>query len=761
MGFALVEQRINELVASMRPPDVPPRIITAESLQRPFGDRFMDKIQAFTLRTYRVERILNGLDHYQDRGLWQDTFYKPINEATDRRLAEVIKWQSDFQKFAKENNIRIGRLFATKEDFGNGVILTPSEKIGVYLHSLNEDNLRHLKVGNHFPDELIRKVVTSLTDEEMKVVRWLQNYFKQSGTPLAEAYKQVTNKDLELVENYFPIKIDWRADPEVDYWQLLSMADSQRFMGQWASSKIPKGFLSARTHEALQAVDLDAMSIWWNHLELVAHYKNFAPVVNDLQAIMKSPQFKYNLQNTQGRALYQVLDRWLEQVADINPLRATSHADQFMRSLRVNAVTAVLGVNITTALKQFPSYVSGMSEIGVIPSLRGLVVSLAHPKETMNLMKKLSPQIYARSFERELAEARLRRSLSAKLTNKLSVREAFMFMTVGMDRLAVNGLWRGGFDEYLRQHPGQVKEAAEYASRNIRRTQPFFSIKDLPEYYRSGEFMRVLTIFTNQLNQYWNMARFEIGGKFMAHPTPMSFFDMVKRFILGLLIPAVLIGIITRARLPKDVDDIKDDATRTVVSMIPIFGQWLSSGIQGWSEGQGLISTEVFERAQTAAYYIGKEQWDKALAGAPELAGYLIGIPVAQPGRTISGAMDLIQGKTDDWLRLVYSQWVLDAPYRDLISSWSKDFDTYYSQPEPRYDYRENNPEIDAKLFISNKVSTLRSDDAKQIVLRLIKENKIDTRLISAYSKEFGEETPQPSGVPSVPSQPWQNPFKK
>ena len=749
MGYAFIEQRINELNDAMAPPDEPPRIITSEALKQPFGANFIDKIEAFTIRSYRMERILYRMDGYEDTGLWQDTFYKPVNDATSARIGEVIDWQDKFLQFTKDNKINIGKLFTTKEDF-DGVILTSAEKIGLYQHSLNPDNLRHLKVGNRFSDAQIKKIVDSLTPDEKAVIKFQQDYFKQRGTSVAETFKYMTGKELDLVENYFPIKIDWRADPEIDWWQLVSLADSQQFMAKWASSMIPKGFLSARTHAAVQAVNLDAMSIWWNHLELTAHYKNFAPVINDLQLIMQNPKFKYNLQNTQGRHLYQVLDKWIKQVADVNPLRATNYAEQMLRTLRVNAVAAVLGVNITTALKQFPSFVSSMSEAGVIPVMRGLFTFMAHPKETVSLMKQLSPQIYARTMEREIAEARLKASLDKKLTRKLSPREAFMILTTTMDRLAVNSIWRGAFDEHLRKNPNAVEEAAEYASRVIRRTQPFFSVKDLAEYYRSGEFMKVLTIFTNQLNQYWNMARFEMFGKFGAKPGAKGFGELVKKLILGIVIPSIMIGIITRASLPKDkedaIDKTKDDVVRTGLSVIPILGQWLSAGFQGWQEGQGLISIEIFKQFQEAVYNFNEQEWNKLAQQAPEFMGYLLGIPVAQPKRTIEGIIAFAKGETDDWLRLIYSGYTVDAAYRELMESWQPDFDDYYAQPSPRYDYREANPEVDAKLFISNKVSTLQSDEARNIVLRLIEENDIDVRRINAYEKIFGEEAEKPEG---------------
>ena len=75
---------------------------------------------------------------------------------------------------------------------------------------------------------------------------------------------------------------------------------------------------------------------------------------------------------------------------------------------------------------------------------------------------------------------------------------------------------------------------------------------------------------------------------------------------------------------------------------------------------------------------------------------------------------------------------------------WDNMFDNYYnSDTAKRYEYREANPETDAALFITGKVTTLRSDEAKNIVKKLIKEYGIKPEEISGYEKVFGGEIPK------------------
>ncbi|MFH1640578.1 MAG: hypothetical protein ABIA66_01305, partial [Candidatus Omnitrophota bacterium] len=605
MGFATREEAIETLVATLGPPKKPTLPISKSSFDVPWTQGAKDKINSFATRTFRVERILDKLDGKDNGPLWS-TFYKTLNEATTEKVRGFSGKMEELRNYLKENDIDISKLMTERIEVFPGKSLTPSEKIGIYLHSQNEDNLRHLTQGNKFTVEQIETIKASLTEQERKVADWLKEYFDGEYPAVNEAKLYVTDEPLGKVENYFPIRLEWRSNPNLDYWEQLAKEDSMSFTRDWASGGIQKGFTKERTMEAAQAVDLDAMAIFLNHLEAIEHYKNFAPVIADLQAIMKNNLFKSALIEKAGRPVFQVMDKWLKQVAETNPMRPANQAEAVIRTLRVNAVTAVLGLNITTALKQFPSFVSGAAEEGIIPAMQGLFTFLRHPVETRQLIKEYSPQIYKRSFEREIAEAEKMRGAGRVIAGKISPRQAFMILTTTMDKTAVSALWRGAFDDGISKGKTPEQAAAD-AETVIRKTQPFFDVKDLPEYYRSGEMMKALTIFTNQLNNYWNYYHFDIAGKYKAGriSTP----EALRRILLAFIIPALMIGAITRSRKPEDWKETGKDLISMATATVPLAGSWITSGLKGFTD-VSLITTELASEIARISNKVSNGKWD-------------------------------------------------------------------------------------------------------------------------------------------------------
>jgi len=663
LGFSQIEERVKELVRFLGPPNKPPSVITKSALEPPIGKRLSYKLSSFINRTYRIERILDWLDG-KDKGIMWSTFYEPLNKATDQKISGVYSKFDEIKKFLAENKIELSKLNTDTRKIAADVELTTAERIGVYLHSLNKDNLLHLKEGNKFSDELIETVKNSLSEPEMKLANWLSTYFKDAGPAISEARTYVEDKPLDIVENYFPIRLQWGANPELDYWQQLAKEDAMKFASQWPISKIPKGFTKERTGKAKQAVDLDAFSIFQNHLGAVEHYKAFAPVVSDLQMIMKSPKFKAILVDRAGIFTYQVLDKWLAQVAEIDPLHPINHAEALVRNLRVNATFAALGLNITTVLKQFVSFLNGSAEMGEMAALEGVFSSIAHPLETRAIIKQYSPQIYRRTFEREIAEARQMKGADKVILGKISPKEALMWLTTSADKLTVSSIYRGAFDKVLNK-TGDARAAADYAETVIRKTQPFFDVKDLPEYYRSGEFMKVLLIFTNQLNNNFNYYRFDIAGKVAAGR--ISKLEAVRRLIESLIIPGLIIGAISQAIIPKDWKEATKDVGMQVLASIPLLGSYLVSGIKGFTDSS-IVSLSVLNELGNAAYDMASGKWDKAALDAAKAGGYAVGLPVNAGKKYISSIYRLATDKTDDWLELIWGSYIREKAKESLVT---------------------------------------------------------------------------------------------
>ncbi len=60
---------------------------------------------------------------------------------------------------------------------------------------------------------------------------------------------------------------------------------------------------------------------------------------------------------------------------------------------------------------------------------------------------------------------------------------------------------------------------------------------------------------------------------------------------------------------------------------------------------------------QDVIYNANKQEWDRLGKASLKLGAYGAGIPYSQPKRTISGVIDLAANKSDDWMRLMYSEY--------------------------------------------------------------------------------------------------------
>jgi hypothetical protein len=308
--------------------------------------------------------------------------------------------------------------------------------------------------------------------------------------------------------------------------------------------------------------------------------------------------------------------------------------------------------------RQTISWFTGMAELGEIPTIKGLATYLRHPKDTKALIRQYDPQTYKRSFEREIAEEKMMRSLEAKVTDKITPKEVLMFLTTTADRLTVSAIWRGAFDNYLAKNPGMEKEAGLEAARVIRRTQAMFEVKDLAEYYRSNEFMKALTMFTNELNNNWNYYRFDMVGKFGAKKIGLG--TLARRIFEAFIIPALIIGWTIRSRPQKNTEEFTKDMGSQALSTLPIFGTFFGNVLQGYQSDLNLITFAGIDKAMQMMAQANQGDWLAALKTSPELAGLLIGLPTIQTKRFIQGALDLSSGKSDDWMKLIWGRYTRD-----------------------------------------------------------------------------------------------------
>ena len=93
-------------------------------------------------------------------------------------------------------------------------------------------------------------------------------------------------------------------------------------------------------------------------------------------------------------------------------------------------------------------------------------------------------------------------------------------------------------------------------------------------------------------------------------------------------------------------------------------------------------------------------------------------------------AYPLFKDKDGEYDPELYREWIRTHPQQ---AGWS--------EAKIRNQWREDNPKLEAKMFITNQFTILSTDKAREEVLRLIEEHNLDTEQIKGYDKVFPLDT--------------------
>jgi len=652
-------------------------------------DRLKGKVSPYIVKSSRPERLLEMMDGFKGDGKMWKIFYEPLDAAIQNALRKSIAGMDALTKLG--DRIVPGKGIQALRDLGTQRIgvklgkadLTRLDKIVINLYMRQKTAMSHLPhtygLKSQSPKVFaqLQKIADSLTPEEKMIADTLGRIARFQQRATQDAFRYSYGKEMVLEPEWFPIKVLRGALSDIG-WGMPSGMSQQNLAGvlfgrAFPSAKIAKGFTRPRTGKAIEALDRNIIEVLEGRMRDISYFSQVQPTIMDLQKLLgksvPAKQLAVAIKQTHGSTVYKVLQKYLKDSASPRIALPTTDIEKTFRFLRQNAVVAVLGYNLVSAMKQFPSFVLGSTRTGYKPAMKGIVSYLRDPKRVDTLLKKLRPELYLRGkafgagIEREMVEiteARVMARGAAKVY--WTVKDTAMAIIRATDKLAVRGLWIGAFDDAVQKGMTQP-QAAAYASKIIRQTQPYFSAKDLAHYWRGGEMAKMLTIFTNQLNQNFNYIAYDIIGPYRAGVIGKT--KVLERVMMGIVAQGLMIGAISRSRPAKDLAEIRDDLSWQGLAMMPLGGSLASSAIKGFT-GSNVVSLEALAAMQDTIYAANKLEWDKLGKASLKAGAYGAGIPYSQPKRTGEGILDLATGKTDDWMRLIWSEWAreqaLDEP---------------------------------------------------------------------------------------------------
>lgn len=609
----------------------------------------------------RIERFLEGLDgHYE--GAHIENIWKPIKNADEFAIENENRRIEEFRKYIEDQNIDIAVWMGKVDHIADKIDLTASQRIGIYTLSQNKDGLRHLQQGYGLTDEAIKSIVNFMSPQEKIVGDWLLQEYESQWPILQTAAIQagISPKALKQEYRYTPLILrDVDVERQIDFLSDLTSA----FVPE--ATLPPKGMLIERSKHAGQPVELDAFLLYMHNIHRVERFNTMAPVVSKVGKLLNNREYRQTLNAVTYGYGSKILHTWLRDASRGHGPAATTLIEKMFRILRKNGIVYAIGYNIPSSLRQT---ISLSNAFAVDPAMwkygLGNTLKAMTPegyRELQNYCYEKSLELKTRDYDRDLRRTWNRSELSKRLRGKDPFSRKATAWIRWMDRHTCVVAWKSLYD--VATGKGMSDEAAiVWADKWLARTQPMANAKDLPQFFRGGTIERVLSTFQNQVNNNGNFYLYDIIEAKMAGEIN---WDLVGyRVMMSYILPAILFGMIGRARLPEDWEDIAVDLVTYPVATFFLIGRYMDRVVRGWGQSE-LIAEMPLEEAVKFGRAIEKGDWTGILKhGAANVGIALIAAekpgPTAQMIRTGQGLYDLYAGKTNDPRRLIYSKWALE-----------------------------------------------------------------------------------------------------
>ena len=447
-------------------------------------------------------------------------------------MAYQMRSSRPFEKFAndKKFNERFSGKKAEKIEIRGVTIqgqdvkvnITPAMRVSLYLHSLNDDNLRHIAGGGiTIPDEKlyrkgdmgeayargvtirmtpsdIRAITSKMTDQERSFAKAVQKYFNEdSKTALNEVSEKLKGYPVAEVENYFPINTD--SNFTRSEFESLKRDGTIEGMGFLKERVVAKNPILLR--DASDVVD-QAIRMHGKYVGLAIPVRNFNKVWNvtttaygeDGNSAYPTGSVQSAIESRWGNTGTKYVDKLMGDLQ--GSTQAKNVWAKALNKVRSNYAGAVLTLNLSVAMKQAASYPTAAAVLGWKPLAQAMK---DFGKVDLGLIEKYTPLQWYRSKGFSTKELGDMKSSGRSLPEWLN-------WVQGVDLITTRKLWKAS-EYYVRDYQKNLavgsdeyyKAVAQIYNRVIEETQPNYTIMQRPQLLRSDDtLMGNLAMFKTQ-----------------------------------------------------------------------------------------------------------------------------------------------------------------------------------------------------------------------------------------------------------------------
>ena len=583
-------------------------------------DGIIKKLLSVHLQTLRIPRILDWIDGRKGtfNGLAHRLFYGRTNEQFDAELRMTDSRHDSGTTKQKELEISDNEL-ARRVDFSElapGFSLLVEQMMGVYVAVKNKMSLDALENGNKITAKMATVIISNLEQKYKDYADWIVSEYDENYLRLRRAHIEFKNEDLGREENYSPMvrleKNDRVINEEIAE-QLVQRAGLRRGYEK-------RGFTRDRINispEHQKKIDLRLVSVWRSQTALQEHYIHFAKLTKDMRAMLADNNFSKAIVDKFGQEGKTILDNWVSRVANPNIYKGFSTLERVSRLGRQNVALAYLAYNLLTIAKQIPSLILYAKDSGLSAMLSSLGDFIVDPKGVWKAVRNKDPQVKHAFIERELEELkRANQDAHQKIIKKIGTTG---MLGIGIIDGVVRTIGWNAVYQKSKQLGMSENESIREAQYATLRTQPAAHAKDIAQLYASTEFLNWFTMFTNQLNQIWNITSYDAFAYWNNRD-----YQAVAATAFAVSLNALLIWAITNKSLPADEDDLLEAASDQALNIIPLVGKSIMSGKRGWGD----TSFPPFEAAKSVGRVLSAKDKEAAAIKLLETGAALQGIPI-------------------------------------------------------------------------------------------------------------------------------------
>ncbi len=573
-----------------------------------------------------------------------NTFFQ--NASNKSRDVELIGTKNDLkqvQKLMQDNGIT--KDMYKKSTFnigGKKVQLDRKSMIGVYIAHFDKAQLASMLEGNHIPTKSIDEIISQLKPNEKAFGDGLLKLYSDWYDVQNAVYRKINFMDMPRNEFYSRMFKDMRYVQNED----INIAKDNL---AYAKASVRKGMTKARTG-SLAPIKLDAIDNIMRYITEKNHYVAWELPVKEMNSVMKG--ISGDVASKYGSDYVKVMNEWLKRVAGDGRYDSTALNKTLLATRR--GLTKSLITNFITPLKQTISLSSFLTEI----SEKDLALGIEdYTKNTAKWNEFWSevPQIQNRgeTLTRDIGAISKNRSAFNKLAGNKSFGEVGVAPVRFFDKLTVRS---GATAVYKRAIKDGLSEeqAISKTIGVVRRTQITGDIKDLSAMQSGGALEKLLTMFQNQPNKYYNILYQNLRGYAIGRVGKVQ---LGRALLYSWVIPAIAYEEFSKGGTASLEDNLKAVLTGPFIDIL-VAGNIFSSIKSGFNYSASPIETLPNEFISSMKN-LNKGEILKSFSDIVKIGAQVKGLPVNQPIRTYKGLQDITSGKTNDWRRLIWSKYAL------------------------------------------------------------------------------------------------------